>query len=89
MRKGQFISFPDQRLYGQSLSKEEGNLGFIRKIEMFDGLDLGSISYGIPRTGGFHNVYDGNYINARMVRDIQNIYAGLLVLDVLVSCTVP
>lgn len=82
--EGTIISFPDSAYIGQSLSKEEGNLGFIRKIEMFDGWDLGSISYRDPTTGWvFHNVYDGNYI-MRDVRDIQNIYAGLLVLDVLV-----
>ncbi len=82
--EGTIISFPDDSYIGQSIPVEKDELGFIQKIEMFDGWDLGNISYQDPDTGWvFHNVYDGNYI-MKDVRNIQNIYGGLLALDVLV-----
>ncbi len=81
---GKIISFPDESYIGKSLPMGKDALGFIRDIEMFSGWNLDSIYYQDPETGWiFHNVYDGNYI-MKDVKNIQNIYAGLLALDVLV-----
>ncbi len=82
--EGRIISFPDEVYIGQDMPIDGEALDYIRRVEMFDGWDLDSISYQDPESGWiFHNVYDGNYI-MKDVRHIQNIYAALLTLDVLV-----